>query len=467
MSLLTALRSPEWIGCIDFGTALSKVALVRRMPRSQLSHRDVVPLEVGRREGVGQKNVLLLPSLVYVTDDGPLLFGDEAQKQVERGEWVGREAFVSPKQYLSTRELKELAEPLDPAVDPSGKYTAGDLLTLFLAHILAQARAAAAAEKLPWPVPLRVARPAWEPRRAAAAEKILQSLLLQAFVIADFLGDKLTAPGGVADDHALIALAGAQNDERLEDPALRRLVFELNDQGSASVLEATAVASGSIRDGGQRVVVVADIGGGTSDFGAFLTGLSGHNSLTEIRGSSRVLREAGDFIDMLLTRHILQKAGFNAKHPDAKKAAQRLRANQRANKERLFTAGELHLRFGEEVETVTVNGFLQDPGVQSFAGRLRAKFNESLTAAVECARQHSQGGERIPVEILLTGGGHRLPMVMSLASAPSINWTYVAAAPEIPDGPIAEEFRVMRPQLAVAIGGAVEDLPPTTAPVRP
>jgi molecular chaperone HscA len=467
MSWLTALRSPEWIGCIDFGTALSKVALVRRLPRAQLTHRDVVPLEVGRREGVGQKNLLLLPSLVYITDEQRILFGDEAQKQVERGEWSGRDAFVSPKQYLSTRELEDLADPLDPSIDPSGKYTAGDLLTLFLAHVLAQAGAAAAREKLSWPVPLRLARPAWEPRRAAAAEKILQRLLLQAFVIADFLGDKLTVPGGLADDDALIALAGAQNDERLEDPALRRLVFELNDQGSASVLEATAVASGSIREGGRRVVVVADIGGGTSDFGAFLTGLSGHNALAEIRGSSRILREAGDYLDMLLMRYILRKASFDAQHPSARRAAQTLRRNQRANKERLFTAGELHVRFGEEVETVTVAAFMQDRGVQAFAGRLRAKFQESLTAGVECARHHSQGGQRIPVEILLTGGGHGLPMVMSLASAPSMEWTYVAAAPEIPDGPISEDFRIVRPQLAVAIGGAVQDLPRVTAPVRP
>ena len=45
--------------------------------------------------------------------------------------------------------------------------------------------------------------------------------------------------------------------------------------GDVSVREATAVASGSIRDNGRRVVVVVDIGGGNSDFGAFATGWHG------------------------------------------------------------------------------------------------------------------------------------------------------------------------------------------------
>jgi molecular chaperone DnaK (HSP70) len=465
MSLLTAQRSSEWIGCIDFGTALSKVAMVRRKPRSQLSHRDAIPLAVGAREGGGARNPLLLPSIVYITDDERILFGDGAQMPAGRGEWLGRQAFTSPKQYLSTHELRELEEPLEASIDPTGKYTPRDLLTLFLAHLLAQAGASAAASRLPWPVPLRIARPAWEPGRAAAAEEILRSLLLQGFAIADDLGSKLTAPGGVADRDALIALSKAQHDSRLRNPADFKHVFELNGQGSACVLEATAAAAGSIRDAGRRVVAVADIGGGTSDFGAFLTGLPGHDVLAEIRGSSHILREAGDHLDMLLTRYILEKAGMTAEDPGAKRAAQQLRRDQRANKEKLFAAGELLVRLGDDVERVTLEAFLADPRVAAFAQSLRSKFHDALTAAVDCARQYSQPdhGARIPVEILLTGGGHALPMVRELASYPSVEWLYADAAPEIPDGPVSEDFSIVRRQLAVAIGGAVRDLPRMTA----
>jgi molecular chaperone DnaK (HSP70) len=459
MSLLTAPRNPEWIGCVDFGTALSKVAMVRRIPRSRLSEPDVRPLAVG----VGAKNVLLLPSIVFITDDERLLFGEEAQRAADRGAWQGRQAFVSPKQFLSTRELKELQEPLDSSIDPTGKYTAGDLLALFLAHLLAQAGGAAARDKLPWPVPLRIARPAWETRRASRAEKILKTLVLQAFVIADVLGSKLSARGGVADGDAFTALAGAESDARLREPAVFKQVFELDGQGSASVLEATAAAAGSIRDAGPRVVVVADIGGGTSDFGAFLTGLSGHDVLTEIAGSSRILHEAGDHVDVLLMRHILQQAGMDADSPGARPTARRLRARQRANKEQLFAGGELHVQVGEDVMVVTEEAFLADPSVRAFAGRLRSEFNGALTAAVNRARLYSQqSGIRVPVEILLTGGGRALPMVKELASHPSLEWTYAEAAPEVPQGPVSQDFRIVRPQLAVAIGGAVRDLPRTS-----
>jgi molecular chaperone DnaK (HSP70) len=414
---------------------------------------------------VAARNRLLLPSIVYITDEERILFGDEAHMPAGRGEWLGRQAFASPKQYLSTHELAELDEPLEASIDPTGKYTPRDLLTLFLAHLLAQAGGAAAASNLPWPVPLRIARPAWEPRRAADAEQILRGLLLQAFAIADQLGSQLTAAGGVADSDAFLALTQAQNDERLREPALFKHIFELNAQGSACVLEATAAAAGSIRDKGLRVVAVADIGGGTSDFGAFLTGLAGHDVLAEISGSSQILREAGDHLDMLLTRHILEKAGIAAEDPGARRAAQQLRREQRANKEKLFTAGELLVRFGDDVESVTLQAFLADARVKAFAERLRSKFHDALRVAVECARQHEKHrGARIPVEILLTGGGHGLPMVKDLVSRPSVEWTYTDATPEIPDGPVSLDFSIVRRQLAVAIGGAVRDLPRMIAP---
>ena len=56
-------------------------------------------------------------------------------------------------------------------------------------------------------------------------------------------------------------------------------------------------------------------------------------------------------------------------------------------------------------------------------------------------------------------------MVRLLATDPSVEWTYVTAAPELP-GEMSEEMQIVRRQLAVAIGGAVKDLPRMTVPVR-
>src|SRR5947209_2583197 len=110
MGLLEIPRNADWIGCIDFGTALSKVALAKRMPRAQLTHSDVVPLAIGIRDEIETPNPFLLPSLIFLTDQR-LLFGQEADTAAVRNERLGRQAFASPKQHLSKHDPADLDEP--------------------------------------------------------------------------------------------------------------------------------------------------------------------------------------------------------------------------------------------------------------------------------------------------------------------------------------------------------------------
>jgi hypothetical protein len=63
------------------------------------------------------------------------------------------------------------------------------------------------------------------------------------------------------------------------------------------------------------------------------------------------------------------------------------------------------------------------------------------------------------VEILLTGGGRNLPMVRRLFDTPGVSWVYREAAPDLAVRPEDIALQSVRPQLAVAIGGAVRDLP--------
>jgi hypothetical protein len=212
MSLIEARRNRKWIGCIDFGTAMSKAAVVRRKPRTELTSADVVPLTIGDRDGMGVRSGLLLPSVVYVSDQGTILFGREAEDAAIRGERRNRQAFVSPKEYLSTRDPGALDEVLEREIDPTGDFTGRKLLALFLAHLLVQAGRAASIANVPWPVPLRIARPAWDEERAVAGEQVLRSLILQAFAIADRLGGQLSAAGGITHDAARSALAAVMSD---------------------------------------------------------------------------------------------------------------------------------------------------------------------------------------------------------------------------------------------------------------
>jgi molecular chaperone DnaK (HSP70) len=467
MSVLRAPRNRGWIGCIDFGTAMSKAAVVRRKLRTALTGADMKPLAIGARDGLTPRNPLLLPSVIYVGDGNQgILFGEEAETAAFRGERRGRRAFVSPKQYLSVNDPQALDEMLDREVDPTGNYTARKLLALFLAHLLVQAGRAAAIAGVAWPVPLRIARPAWDEKRANAGEQALRSLVLQAFAIVDVLGDQLSAVNGVPHDAACSALSGVMSDERFHDPAAFLDIFELSSNGSASVLEATAAAAGAIGDTGRRVVVVADIGGGTSDFGAFMTSLPGRGVLSEVDKSAGIRRLAGDRLDELLQFYIFDQARIDTRSTGNRGVVARVRANQRAYKELLFTTGKLTIELVDDELTVTKEDFLAHPDVQKFARLLRSTFRKTLEYAVACSRQHELEGRRTPVKVLLTGGGGSLPMVKEFVTDPPLPISLDEALPEIPDGPLDQSFMDVRPQLAVAIGGAVQDLPRQTAPVR-
>jgi molecular chaperone DnaK (HSP70) len=430
--------------------------MVAAMDSEELLPDDIKPLYLV--DTPGQKS-FLLPSLIFVTDTH-LLFGREAEQAAIRAEASGRHALVSPKQYLSTHDPEDFEEKLPADIDPTRKFSAKDLLRLYLGYLLERAADDAKQQGLPWPVPLRVARPAWKTQRAERGERTLKELVRDGLALVDQLGSALCAKGGVPHREALRALA------RLTPmtPAQERNIFKLS-KGMASVLEATAVAAGTVRPTGRRIIAVADIGAGTSDFAAFMTGLPNRNVLAEVAGSSGILHEAGDYLDMQLRRYILGKAGLLPDDPAARGASNRLRANARRNKEILFSEGRLTVQVGDDLLDVTAHEFLADKYVVGFAKRLRDKFHETLKIAVSCAKNYSPPGFQAPVEILLTGGGHVLPMVRALFEAPSVSWVYREAAPDLAERPEDIAFQSVRRQLAVAIGGAVRDLPVIVASV--
>ncbi len=450
---------PGWIGCIDFGTTLSKLAIVRAVPKDELRAGDIAILAIGDRDGFAVADARLLPSCVYIHDDR-IVFGVEAERDGIINADRERYAFTSLKQYLSTHDLSELDAPLPANIDPTGLYTARKALKLFLAHLLHQASIVSQAANVPWPVPLRIARPAWDRSRAEQGEAALRQIVSEAMALAGILGPELGAEGGMTHKKAAAALQKAAKAKG-RDAAM----FKLDETGStASVLEATAVASAAIKNTGRRVVVVADIGGGTSDFGAFMTGLKGRSVLAEISGSSQILRKAGDHLDMLLRGYILDKLHYVEDDAAARGAVRDLRRRQRVYKEELFTNGTLSVRVGDDALRVTAAEFAKSEGVQAFSEQLRETFLLALKKAVEIARSFSRSAKRAPVEILFTGGGHALPMVRGLAQRLPYDWNFRVSDPDFENWPAGDGGAPNR-QLVVAVGGAMLELPKVTAPI--
>jgi hypothetical protein len=453
--LVNCDRDTGWIGCVDFGTAFSKFAMVRAIDREELSKSDIQALPVGVAPDYRAANEWLLPSVLFVTEDA-ILFGEEAQRMAIRSHGSAREAFSSPKQYLSTDDFDLYDGYLRKEIDPTGKFTPRKLLRLFIAHLLERAGAHARAGGLPWPVPLRLARPAWDKKRGKEGEKRLQDLVITGFALVDELGAALSKGGGVPHTQALKAL------EKAEKAAAPGTGMFLTKNGSASVLEATAVAANSTRKRGRRIVVIADIGGGTSDFGSFMTPIRGTKTIAEIKGSSQILKKAGDYLDMQLLRLILDRAGYVSSHPAAQGVSRRLLAQARSNKEALFVKGVLNEEVGEELVEISLQEFLDDPKVQEFVQRLRERFFKSLVIAKTCAEKNrSAKGLMPPIEIMVTGGGHSLPMVQDLVKNPGLPGLYTPAAPEFLEDDEPFAFDGVRRQLAVAVGGAMRDLPST------
>lgn len=170
MKTRKAKNTKDWIACIDFGTTLSKVAVVRAIPREKLKSSDVVILGIAERPGVPVDDGKLLPSSVFIHSDR-IVFGSEAELNgITNSNYL---TFTSIKQYLSLHHLSELDELLPDEFDQTKRYTPRMAITLFLAHLLHQAGVVAAAAGVPWPVPIRIARPAWDRDRAKECESIL------------------------------------------------------------------------------------------------------------------------------------------------------------------------------------------------------------------------------------------------------------------------------------------------------
>lgn len=452
MGLVNCARDTGWIGCVDFGTAFSKFAMVRAIDREELTKSDVQALPVAVGPDYRAANEWLLPSVLFVSEDA-ILFGQEAHEKALRSHGSAREAFTSPKQYLGTGDFDLYDSYLRKEIDQTGKFTPRKLLRLFIAHLLERAGAHANARGLPWPVPLRLARPAWDKKQGKEGEKRLQDLVIAGFALVDELGGALSKAGGIPHEQAFKALEKA---EKHPEPSAQMFLAKA---GSASVLEATAVAANSTRKRGRRIVVVADIGGGTSDFGSFMTPIRGTKTIAEVKGSSQILKEAGDYLDMQLLRLILDRAGYVSSHPAAQGVARRLLALARNNKEVLFADGVLTEQVGEEVVQISLQEFLEDPKVREFAQRLRERFRKTMLCAKACAEENrSPKGLTPPIEIMLTGGGYGLPMVQDLLKAPGLPGT-APAAPEFLEDDQPFPFDGVRRQLAVAIGGAMRDLP--------
>jgi molecular chaperone HscA len=453
----------NWLACIDFGTALSKMCIVQRHGAGTTKSDHVRPLRVGPQVTTGSRS-FFAPSTLYILKDR-IFFGDGALRVSSDHNDPERECFQSPKQVLSEMEDGALDVPPATRQDPTQSFTRGDLMALLLAHLIWQGHTAAQKERLDGLPRLRFARPAWKPNRVQRGEAQLLKLFARGFAIAGTLRERLADAKGLPIAQARAVLDLPQDDDELLQLIKARMEIGEDEHDSIDrgfVPEATAVAAAAIRPekSWRRVFVVIDVGAGTTDFGAFITVPgNGDGRIGELRRGQRVILRAGNFLDEQVVALLREKAGITDGMAGSIASLAYLKREAPQIKEDLFRKGHFidELPNGETVRA-TLDEFLARPPLQHFAQELWERFSETLSEAIEFTRNLAPPPASI--EVIFTGGGSQLPMVRELiARAKRLDLYPVAPIDAAPQWSMQASWSPAFAQLAVAVGGAMPVMP--------
>lgn len=442
--------------CLDFGTAMSKAF-------ATTTAGERLDLELGKAAGL---DGYTLPSSVFIDDDGLAYFGSEAVERSVKEQEQGRERLDSIKTWLSFRDEGNLdAEPLSKAYNPTGvKLTEGDLLRAYLAFLTDMTCVSLdtlEVEGKPTTryVRRRFARPCGKnAQQAQWVDDLMKRFLAEAQILADTFHMQWTGGIPVAQLKAAID-AVKKHGERPE-----YLVAE-------GVPEPVAVAATPVEVSENRIdaYMVVDAGAGTTDFGLFFAMRNqdlDEPKVFQVTESVRGLNFAGDKLDQFLLKFITDRESIDTTTPQGKLVVFDLRRRIRVLKELLFKTGNLeYTLLDSTIGRLTRDEFCGSEQVQKFAERLEQGFREALESVDETYLSYL-ATDTVRLQVILTGGSSKLPMLASLGTGyvevkgRRISRILVDATPQwVADE--GEEMLSVYPQLAVAIGGAADELPST------
>lgn len=441
--------------CIDFGTALSKASICidPNMPLEQ----GVRPLPLGAVSGA--EHPLLTPSVLFV-DGGRLHFGPIAFEHARRSIEADRDPLLSFKTVLGAKDVAgALSAKIGPSIDPTGTFKQRDALVLYLAYLdqLITAALALSQPQLPYGMSFahrRYTSPVW--RAGGGSDREFESIFNEAAAVSAKLGRLFFAPEGISIAQCKDALdkAAAQpGDGRLETG-----VFEPH---------AAAAASLAFTSEPTRFVMVFDMGAGTTDIAAFEFDETGNPpSLDEIKEARQCSPLAGDEIDKILVDLHMRKAGGWKSTPEDERYLRALRLSARGLKANLFTTGVCSLKMGARTSVVRAQDLGEDPRFRQFQQALAHAIAQSLSIVLQ--RAHDKRAR--VVDVVLAGGGARLPFLPSLVHAASQGRLGSSSVRVSTLGPPSPNYDTVEasvanvfPQIAMSIGGAIVEVLPAAA----
>ena len=431
--------------CLDFGTALSKAAIGHTSDGME----DIQILEIGIPGDQEQISSTKLESAIYIDNAGVIWFGHEATEKAlqEQMEDESRAIVYNIKRFLSEGTIED---EINDRMNPTHlRVTNQDLILAYLAFLTWCVTDRLSAMDVPRNIRRRFAMPCLKDPRRSTVISLMKSLAGKAQILADTFGERFTKGIDLGE-----FLNAAQELEK------QRLHYSFIDQ---EIVEPLAVAGAimSWRQDVKALLLVVDIGAGTTDFGLFLVRYShgsGASRVDSIEHGYDVISKAGNFIDRILIEHVLAQADFDKTNPKYQNQVNVLQLNVREYKETLFSDGSVSISLvTHNVVTIELDSFMALKPMQEFA----EEFEKKLIGVLEQVDEtHLMGAPRGHLALKITGGGANLPFAKSLYERNSVTagttrllLKKVRHFPEwlsetAPD--LEDDF----PQLAVAIGGA-------------
>lgn len=495
---LNAAQQPEYVLCVDFGTAMSKAFACRTDSKStldelELDDLDLLELPLGAEDrGAGaadtagygdDDSVHAVVSSVWIDDGGLMFAGSGALNRGRLHERAGatRERLDSIKQQISQISTAYSPEspsfapekrPLSPKVNPTSvDLTYEDAITFYLSYLTDLAVTKLEEEIGSRYVKRRFTLPWWKDerqRRWGAA--FMARALARAQIVADTFRGRWKDGIPASEVKAVLKLA-AEHDDRLTwllDRSDRGQVGggrvdETTLASAGGGLEALAAASGRVwtDKSARELMLVVDVGAGTTDLSLFLVVQRGRKRPAfPVAPGGTAIRQAGDSLDSRLLEQLLNKAhvGEDDALRERMRAGLRLKG-VRKMKETLFRTGVVReiLENDEPVE-LTREEFLASEAAIAFRDAMCREIEKLLG---EVDKSFFSVVEGRYLTLVLTGGGCNLPMIRGLKDRRwSIGGTWVRCrlAKDVPDfvtERFSAEFAAEYPQLAVAMGGAM------------
>lgn len=454
---LDASPAPEWVLCLDFGTAKSKAFAAT----DDEEQPDLEPLPVGQADNDLDRSVHEVSSCVWIDDGGRLFVGSEAVKR-DMNYGGERRPLLSLKQEISQVDPEDGAAELDRKlpgdVDPTSTLTCADAIAIYLAYLTDLATTALESRVGTRYVRRRFTVPSWRRAQRRWAADLLGKCLLRAQLLADTFHGRWREGIPVASVVAAVRAAAGH------DGKLTWMAAAESDEWADWThgrLEALAAASARLwNDGSARdVMLVVDVGAGTTDLSLFWVVQREASFHRAWPIADAGIRQAGDTLDRLLVEALLRKAGIGRDETGERARRGLRRRGVRGLKETLFETGSVTaILVNDETVTLSREEFIDSDGVRKFSERIAGEIQQLLN---EVDESWGRAAGAPGITLVLTGGGCDLPMITGLKDR---KWRLgertvgCRLAPRAPRGLAAEfseDFIDAYPRLAVAMGGAL------------